>query len=58
MAEASRIAEPLRFKEPYRVIEIRRRGATPIAYLNRTSDLDYVLARRAADGHDEPLSHE
>lgn len=29
-----------------------------IAYLNRASDLVYVLARRAADGHDEPLSHE
>lgn len=29
-----------------------------IAYLNRASDLAYVLARRAADCHDEPLSHE
>ena len=58
MAEAWRIDEPLRFQEPYEVLEIRRRGATPIAYLNRTSDLAYVLARRAADGHDEPLSHQ
>lgn len=29
-----------------------------IAYVNRASDLAYVLARRAAGEHDEPLSHE
>jgi cob(I)alamin adenosyltransferase len=29
-----------------------------IAYVNRASDLASVLARRAADGHEEPLSHE
>lgn len=29
-----------------------------LTYVNRASDLAYVLARRAADGHDEPLSHE
>lgn len=28
-----------------------------IAYVNRASDLAYVLARRAADGAEEPLSH-
>jgi cob(I)alamin adenosyltransferase len=33
-------------------------AATLIAYVNRASDLAYVLARRAADGCDEPLSHE
>jgi cob(I)alamin adenosyltransferase len=32
-------------------------GATLLAYVNRASDLAYVLARRAAGG-DEPLSHE
>lgn len=32
-------------------------GATLLAYVNRASDLAYVLARRAA-GDDEPLSHE
>jgi cob(I)alamin adenosyltransferase len=29
-----------------------------IAYVNRSSDLLYVLARRAARGLDEPLCHE
>ncbi len=29
-----------------------------LIYLNRSSDLAYVLARHAAAGHDEPLSHE
>ena len=29
-----------------------------IAYVNRASDLAYVLARRAGDGCDEPLSPE
>lgn len=45
-----------------RIIAMRDSGqpASPalIAYLNRASDLAYVLARRAADGHEEPLSHE
>lgn len=27
-------------------------------YLNRVSDLLYVLARHAASDHEEPLSHE
>lgn len=44
-----------------RLIAARERGiavsATLIAYLNRASDLAYVLARRAA-GDGEPLSHE
>jgi len=40
-----------------------RQDGTPVsnvllAYVNRASDLAYVLARRAADGNDEPLSHE
>jgi cob(I)alamin adenosyltransferase len=40
-----------------------REGGTPvsaalIAYVNRGSDLVYVLARRAAGDSDEPLSHE
>ena len=30
---------------------------TLIAYVNRASDLAYVLARRAAGDHEEPLSH-
>lgn len=33
-------------------------SATLIAYVNRASDLAYVLARRAAGDGDEPLSHE
>jgi len=33
-------------------------SATLIAYVNRASDLVYVLARRAAGGCDAPLSHE
>ena len=33
-------------------------SATVLAYLNRASDLLYVLARRAAGDRDEPLSHE
>jgi cob(I)alamin adenosyltransferase len=45
-----------------RLIAGRERGmtvsATLIAYLNRASDLAYVLARRAAGDGDEPLSHE
>lgn len=44
-----------------RLIAARERGmtvsATLIAYVNRASDLAYVLARRAA-GDGEPLSHE
>ena len=44
-----------------RLIAARERGmavsATLTAYVNRASDLAYVLARRAA-GDDEPLSHE
>lgn len=32
--------------------------ADVLAYLNRASDLVYVLARRAAGEHEEPLSHE
>jgi cob(I)alamin adenosyltransferase len=32
-------------------------SATVLAYLNRASDLLYVLARRAAGDRDEPLSH-
>jgi len=40
-----------------------RQGETAVsgalmAYVNRSSDLAYVLARRAAEGRDEPLSHE
>ena len=45
-----------------RLVAGRRSGLTAsealIAYVNRASDLAYVLARRAADGHDEPVSHE
>lgn len=45
-----------------RLIAASRSGvpvdAATIAYVNRASDLAYVLARRAAKGHDEPLSHE
>ena len=33
-------------------------SATLIVYVNRASDLAYVLARRAAGDGDEPLSHE
>ena len=33
-------------------------SATLIAFVNRASDLVYVLARRAAGDGDEPLSHE
>jgi cob(I)alamin adenosyltransferase len=33
-------------------------GAPLTTYLNRSSDLAYVLARRAAGDHDEPLSHD
>jgi cob(I)alamin adenosyltransferase len=33
-------------------------SATLVAFVNRSSDLLYVLARRAARGLDEPLSHE
>lgn len=33
-------------------------SATLVAYVNRASDLAYVLARRAAGEHEEPLSHE
>jgi cob(I)alamin adenosyltransferase len=33
-------------------------AAPVLAYLNRASDLLYVLARRAAGDRDEPLSHE
>lgn len=33
-------------------------GGEPIAYVNRASDLAYVLARHAAEGCDEALSHE
>ena len=32
-------------------------SAVLIAYVNRASDLAYALARRAADGAEEPLSH-
>ena len=45
-----------------RLVDAARSGApvaaTLIAYVNRASDLAYVLARRAANGHDEPVSHE
>ncbi len=44
-----------------RLIAARQANATVddalLAYLNRASDLVYVLARRAADGHHEALSH-
>lgn len=44
-----------------RLVAARRDGAAlnPVLgpYLNRASDLAYVLARRAADEHEEPLSH-
>jgi cob(I)alamin adenosyltransferase len=33
-------------------------GAALMTYLNRASDLAYVLARRAAGDRDEPLSHD
>lgn len=33
-------------------------SSTLIAYVNRASDLAYVLARRAAGDREEPLSHE
>ncbi len=33
-------------------------SATLTAYVNRASDLAYVLARRAAGDRDEPLSHQ
>jgi len=33
-------------------------SAALLAYLNRASDLAYALARAAAAGHEEPLSHE
>ena len=33
-------------------------SGTLIAYVNRASDLVYVLARRAAGDCEEPLSHE
>ena len=45
-----------------RLVAAREAGMTLsdvlIAYVNRSSDLLYVLARRAARGLDEPLSHE
>ena len=45
-----------------RLIAARERGmpvsAALLAYVNRASDLVYVLARRAAGDGDEPLSHE
>jgi cob(I)alamin adenosyltransferase len=46
-----------------RLVAIRRERDTPAsaalaAYLNRASDLLYVLARRAAGDREEPLSHE
>jgi cob(I)alamin adenosyltransferase len=44
-----------------RLIAGRQEGlavsATLLAYVNRASDLAYVLARRAAGEHEEPLSH-
>jgi cob(I)alamin adenosyltransferase len=44
-----------------RLVAARRDGAAlnPVLgpYLNRASDLAYVLARRAADEHEELLSH-
>jgi cob(I)alamin adenosyltransferase len=33
-------------------------SATLIAFVNRASDLVYVLARRAGGDGDKPLSHE
>jgi cob(I)alamin adenosyltransferase len=33
-------------------------SAAVLAYLNRASDLLFVLARQAAGDRDEPLSHE
>ena len=45
-----------------RLVAAREAGMTLsdvlIAYVNRSSELLYVLARRAARGLDEPLSHE
>lgn len=46
-----------------RLIVAARETGTPIAehvlaYVNRASDLLYVLARSAAGEHDEPLSHQ
>ena len=44
------------------VVQTRESGATVSAevlrYLNRLSDLLFVLARQAADGVDEPASHD
>lgn len=44
-----------------RLVAGRQSGLTAsealIAFINRASDLAYVLARRAADGRDEPVSH-
>jgi cob(I)alamin adenosyltransferase len=45
-----------------RIVAAREAGMSPSApvmtYLNRASDLTYVLARRAAGGQDELLSHD
>jgi cob(I)alamin adenosyltransferase len=45
-----------------RIVAAREAGMSPsppvMTYLNRASDLTYVLARRAAGGQDELLSHD